>query len=82
MTTPRMALQSGSETMTTERRRSDRREDPPPTQHSDWLVRRRFSTRSLPSLELLQEALTGLAQTNDLYLSGDSAQMAASLREL
>jgi hypothetical protein len=77
-----MALQVSSEISTTKRRRSDHQEDPPPTQHSDWLVRRRFSTRSLPSLQLLQEALTGLTQTNALYLSGDSAPMAASLRGL
>jgi len=33
-------------------------------------------------LVLLQEALTGLRQTNALYLSAESAPMAASLREL
>jgi hypothetical protein len=80
--TRRMALQMGSATVTTKRRRSGPPVDPPPMQHSDWLVRRRFSTRSLPSLVLLQEALTGLQQTNALYLSGDSAPMAASLRGL
>lgn len=80
--TRRMALQVTSGTTTIERRRNVHQEDPPPIQHSDWLVRRRFSTRSLPSLQLLQEALTGLTQTNGLYLSGDSAPMAASLRGL
>lgn len=77
--TKRMALQMGSVTPRRERRSSVRPVDPPATLPSDWLVRRRFSTRSLPSLELLQEALTGLRQTNALYLSEGSAPMAASL---
>lgn len=80
--TRRMALQMGSAMPTTERRRSALLAGPPATEHSDWLVRRRFSTRSLPSLALLQEALTGLRQTNALYLSAESAPMAASLRGL
>jgi len=78
----RMALQMGSATATTECRRSAPPADPPAMAPSDWLVRRRFSTRSLPSLELLQEALTGLRQTNALYLSEGSAPMAESLRGL
>lgn len=84
MATRRMALQVGVETSgtRTERRRNAPLVDPPATEPSDWLVRRRFSTRSLPSLALLQEALTGLRQTNALYLSAESAPMAASLRGL
>lgn len=63
----------------------DRRSQPADrevTRRSEWLVRRRFSTRSLPSLESLEASLKDLRQTNALYSSGESAQLAESMQRL
>jgi len=57
-------------------------EGQPAMQHSGWLVRRRFSTRSLPSLEKLQECLTASRQTVAFYSSGTCARTDAALLEL
>ena len=57
-------------------------EDTEATLRSEWLVRRRFSTRSLPSLENLESSLKDLRQTNALYSSGESAQLAESMQRL
>jgi len=62
-------------------RRSQPREDEA-TRRSDWLVRRRFSTRSLPSLESLEQSLKDLRQTNGLYSSAESARLADKLQRL
>lgn len=63
------------------RRATDRRSQPDTqaTRRSEWLVRRRFSTRSLPSLALLEEGLTDLQRTNALYLSDELSRASASL---
>lgn len=50
--------------------------------HSDWRVRRRFSTRSLPSLALLEEALTDLKTANAIYSSDGSGELAERLLAL
>jgi hypothetical protein len=51
-------------------------------EHSVSHARRRSSTRSLPSLRGLEDALTALRQTNDHYSSADSATLAGKLSEL
>jgi hypothetical protein len=78
----RMALQMGSAATKSSPRRSAPPEDLPVMALSDSHAQRRSSTRSLPSLRLLEDALTDLRQTNAHYSSVESATLAGKLSEL
>jgi hypothetical protein len=63
-------------------RLNGRHATPPAMEHSVSHARRRSSTRSLPSLRRLEDALTALRQTNAHYSSAASATLADRLSEL
>ena len=47
---------------------------------SDWPLQRRFSTPSLPSLDLMLESLTDLRQASAFYFSDALSQLSERIR--